>query len=378
MRIIEAETYICHFPLDEPFHPSWIPGLPMHNNSAVILRLLTDEGIEGVCAGMAFAREWRGAPELIKLFLIGRDPFQVEDFVQVLRSAKVIGFRPWFVEIAFWDIIGKAAGQPIHRLLGGARDRVKAYASTGELRDPETRAQDALRLVEEGFRGIKLRLRNEDVRRDLAVVEAVRIAVGDEVEIMVDANQAWLIHGFAAYPRWDLKRAMHVARELEELGVLWLEEPLRMRDYQGLSILRASTSVAIAGGELNDDLDDFRELVNRGCYDIIQPDVTFAGGILACRKIAGMAEAVHVTYNPHTWTNGLGLAANLQLMGAIPNCTHCEFPYDPPGWVPEGRDAMLAEPITIDPEGYVAVPQGPGLGVEVDWEKVRAHGERIA
>lgn len=185
MKIIEAEAYICHFPLKEPFHPSWIPGLPMHNNSAVILRLLTDEDIEGVCAGMAFAQEWKGAPELIKLFLIGRDPFQVEDFVQVLRSAKVIGFRPWFVEIAFWDIIGKAAGQPIHRLLGGARDRVKAYASTGELRDPETRARDALRLVEEGFRGIKLRLRNEDVRRDLAVVEAVRIAVGDEVEIMV-------------------------------------------------------------------------------------------------------------------------------------------------------------------------------------------------
>ena len=89
---------------------------------------------------------------------------------------------------------------------------------------------------------------------------------------------------------------------------------------------------------------------------------------------AGMAEDAHIAYNPHTWSNGLGLAANLQLMGAIPNCTHCEFPYDPPGWVPEGRDAMLTEPITIDEEGYVAVPQSPGLGVEVGWEKVRAHG----
>jgi len=377
MKITDVEAYLCHFPLAEPFHPSWIPGLPSYNNSAVILRLLTDEGIEGACAGVAFAAEWKGFPELIRLFLVGRDPFQVEDFLQVLRSAKVIGFRAWFVEVALWDIIGKAAGQPVYRLLGGSRDRVKAYASTGELRDPETRAHDALRMVEEGFRAIKLRIRNEDVRRDLAVVEAVRIAVGDDVEIMVDANQAWLIHGFGPYPKWDLKRAIAVARELERLGVSWLEEPLRMRDYEGLAILRRATSVPISGGELNDDLDDFRELINRGCYDIIQPDVTFAGGILTGRKIAAMAEAANVVYNPHTWTNGLGLAANLQLMGAIPNCTHCEFPYDPPGWTPEGRDAMLTEPITIDADGYVAVPSSPGLGVEVDWERVRAHGERI-
>jgi D-galactarolactone cycloisomerase len=378
MEIVDVEAYICHFPLAEPFYPSWIPGLPLQNNSCLMVRLITDEGIDGACAGMAFTQEWKGVPDLIKIFLIGRDPFQVEDFLQVLRSAKVIGFRPWFMEIALWDIIGKATGQPVYRLLGGSRDRVKAYASTGELRDPETRAQDALRMVEEGFRGIKLRIRNQDPRIDLAVVEAVRVAVGDDVEIMVDANQAWLIHGFAGYPKWDLKRAMYMARELEELGVVWLEEPLRMNDYEGLSILRRSTSVAISGGELNDDLDDFREFLGRGCYDILQPDVTFAGGILTCRKIAGMAEAANITYNPHTWTNGLGLAANLQLMGAIPNCTHCEFPYEPPGWVPEGRDAMLAQPIAIDDEGYVAVPALPGLGVEVDWEKVRAHGEKIS
>ena len=119
MKIVDVEGYLCHFPLREPFHPSWIPGLPSHNNSAVILRLLTDEGIEGACAGVAFAGEWKGFPELIKLFLVGRDPFRVEDFVQVLRSAKVIGFRAWFVEVALWDIIGKAAGQPVYRLLGG-------------------------------------------------------------------------------------------------------------------------------------------------------------------------------------------------------------------------------------------------------------------
>lgn len=376
--ITDIRCYICHFPLPAPFRPSWIPGFEQTTNGAVLVRVLTDEGIEGACSGVAFAGEWKGFAELLKAFLVGRDPFRVEDVVELLRSAKVIGVRPWFVEVALWDIIGRACGQPVYRLMGGARDRVKAYASTGELRHPEEMAALAQRLVEEGFRALKIRLRRPDYREDLAAVEAVRIAVGDDIELMVDANQAWKIHGFGDYPRWDLKTAMTVARELEAIKVSWLEEPLPMRDFDCLRILRESTSVRISGGEANDDLDDFRELLSRGCYDVVQPDVTFAGGLSIGRKIAAVAEAHHVTYNPHTWTNGLGLAANLQLMGAIPNCTHCEYPYDPPGWVPEARDAMLTEPITVDEEGYVKVPDAPGLGVEVDWEKVESLGERIA
>ncbi len=377
MVITDIHCYVCHFPLTAPFRPSWIPGYEQTTNGAVIIRVFTDEGIEGACAGVAFAGEWKGFAELLKAFLVGRDPFRVEDIVGILRSAKVIGVRPWFVEVAMWDIIGKACGQPVYRLLGGARDRVKAYASTGELRPPDEMARLAQMLVDEGFQAIKLRLRRFDYREDLAAVEAVRIAVGDDVEIMVDANQAWRIHGFMDYPRWDLKTALSVARALESLGVSWLEEPLPMRDFDGLSLLRGSTSLRIAGGELNDDMDDFRELLSRGCYDIIQPDVTFSGGLSLCKKIASMAEAYNVVYNPHTWTNGLGMAANLQIMGAVPNCTHCEFPYDPPGWVPETRDAMLTEPLVVDGEGYVKIPDGPGLGVAVDWEKVEAHGERI-
>ncbi len=377
MKITGADAYLCHFPLPEPFYPSWIPAFPQTNNSLLLMRITTDEGIEGVCAGIGFANEWKGFPDLIRVFLINRDPFQVEEAVKILRSAKVVGFRAWFIEIALWDIIGKATGQPIYRLLGGCRDRVKAYASTGELRGIERRVEDVQALLEQGFKGIKLRIRYPEMREDIALVEAVRAAVGDEVELMVDANQAWLIHGFGSYPVWDFKRALATARELEKLGVTWLEEPLRIRDYHGLAELRRATSLPIAGGELNEDLDDFRELIGRGCYDILQPDVTFSGGILMGRKIAAMAEAAHITYNPHTWTNGVGLAANLQLMGAIPNCTHCEFPYEPPGWVPEARDAMLTEPLWIDGDGYIKVPDKPGLGVEIDWDKVEAHSEKI-
>lgn len=377
MKIVDVEAYLCHFPLKEPFYPSWIPAFPQMNNSLILMRMITDEGIDGICAGVAFANEWKGFPDLIKAFLLNRDPFRVEEIVKIMRSAKVVGIRAWFIEIALWDIIGKASNQPIYRLLGGFQDRVKAYASTGELRDPERRAEDARALVEQGFKAIKVRIRYPSLRDDIALVEAVRTAVGDGVELMVDANQAWLVHGFGPYPVWDFKRALQTARELERVEVAWLEEPLPMRDYRGLAELCRSTTIPIAGGELNEDLDDFRELIGRGCYDILQPDVTFSGGILMGRKLAAMAEAAHLAYSPHTWTNGIGLAANLHLMGAIPNCTYCEFPYDPPGWTPEVRDAMLTEPFWIDDEGYIKVPDKPGLGIKVDWEKVRAHSVRV-
>ena len=377
MKITDVEAYLCHFPLPEPFYPTWIPGLPMTNNSLLLVRLFTDEGIEGVTASVAFLGELRGTPELLKVFLVERDPFNVEHFIKVFRSAKAVGIRSWFMEVALWDIMGKALGQPVYRLLGAYRDRVKAYASTGELREPSARVESALAIKEKGFKAIKLRLKSMEIKDDLALVQAVRGAVGDDMEIMVDANQAWPIHGFGDYPVWDLKRAMTMAKELDALGVTWLEEPLGMYDYDGLSTLTASTPLNISGGEMNSDIFEFRELIGRRCYDVIQPDVTLSSGILNGKKIAGMAEAAGISLNPHTWTNGIGLAANLQLMGAIPNCTHCEFPYEPPGWVPEARDAMLTEPFDIDEEGYVKLPDAPGLGIELDMEKVQAHSEKI-
>jgi D-galactarolactone cycloisomerase len=377
MKITDVEAYLCHMPLPAPFSPSWIPGMPQSNNSFLLVKLATDEGIEGFTASVAFLGELKGAPELLRVFLLERDPFKIEDFIKVFRSARAVGIRAWFMEVALWDIVGKASGQPIYKMLGGYQDRIKAYASTGELRPPRQRVEDALAIKEKGFKALKLRIRNMDPAADLEVVRAVREAVGPEMEIMVDANQAWPIHGFSDYPTWDLKRAMWMAEELASLGVSWLEEPLGMYDYDALSVLTASSPIDIAGGEMNVDIFDFRELIARRCYDVIQPDVTLSCGILNGKKIAGMAEAAGIPLNPHTWTNGIGFAANLQLMGAIPNCTYCEYPYEPPGWTPEARDAMLSEPFRIDDDGCVNLPDGPGLGIEVDMERVKAHGERL-
>lgn len=377
MKITDLEAYLCHYPLPDTFYPTWIPGYPQSSNSCLILILKTDEGIEGYCATVGFLDEAKGLVSLLRPFLLNRDPFQVEDTLRMLRSASFLGYKGWFAEVALWDIIGKVTGQPIYRLLGGGPDKILAYASTGELHPPEQRAEEVLKLKEMGFKAVKLRVKAMQMREDIALVETVRMAVGDDMVLMVDANQGWPIHGFGPYPRWSLKRAMDEARAFEELGVRWLEEPLFKHDYQGYAQLRASTTVPIASGEFNTDLHEFRDLISSGCLDVVQPDVTLSTGILNGKKVAGMAEAYNLEFSPHTWTNGLGFVANLQLMASVPNCPYCEYPYEPPGWVPQARDFMLAEPLLVDKEGYIAVPQKPGLGIELDMERITSCAEKL-
>ena len=378
MKITEIDFYLCHYPLPEAFYPSWIPGFPQNNNSALIVVIKTDEGIEGYSAMVGFLSESKGLPEMMRPFMVGRDPFKVENIVQVIRSAHYLGYKAFFIEVAIWDIIGKAAGLPIYKLMGGGIGKVKAYASSGEIMEPEKRL-DYVRMIKEmGFKAVKLRIRSMEFEKDIAIVEAIRKEVGDDFDIMVDANQGWPIHlGIQEWPRWDLKRAMKTALALEEYGVRWIEEPLFKHDFAGMATLRASTTLQIAGGEFNTDLYEFRDLISNGCLDVLQPDVTLSGGILMGKKIAGMAEANNLQFSPHTWTNGIGLAANLQLMGSVMNCPYCEFPFEPPGWVPEARDFMLKEPFTVDKEGFIHLPEGPGLGIELDFEKIIAHGEKL-
>jgi len=375
MKITGIRAHLCHFPLPAMFSPSWLAGFPAMSNGCVIYRIQTDEGVEGVTAGPLIGDEARGLVNLLRLSLTGRDPTQVEDIVKILRSAtRQLGIRAWHVEPALWDIIGKAAGLPVFRLLGGARTRVRAYASTGELRSGEQRADDVAARVEEGFTAVKLRIRFMTVEEDVAVVRKVREANPD-VALMVDANMGWRTHGFAEYPEWDLARATRTARELEDLDITWLEEPLDQFDYRGYAELRRRTSVPLAAGEMLSDLHGFRDMVEHRAIDILQADAILSGGILMSRKIAGMAEAAGIGFSPHTWTNGIGLRVNLQVMGAVPGNVWCEYPIDPPGWTPEVRDAMLTEPTTIDDDGFVTIPDTPGLGIELDEEAIATHGE---
>lgn len=273
--------------------------------------------------------------------------------------------RYWPLEIALWDVIGKAANLPLFRLWGGGYSNcVPAYCSTGELHAPARRAEEVLRLREQGFRAVKIRMRHADIRRDLEVVSTVREAVGDTMEIMVDANQGWRMPGDVRRP-WDVKRALYVARALEPYAVYWLEEPLDHSDFVGLSELRRATSVRIAAGELNRSPADFREFAVQGCADVLQPDIVVCGGFSLGLKVAHLCGQHGLLFSPHTWGNGIGLMANLHLVAATGLCPFLEYPLDPPGWTVERRDFILSEPIWVSANGDLELSEKPGLGVEL-------------
>jgi len=254
---------------------------------------------------------------------------------------------------------------------------VPVYASTGELHPPEQRAEEAMRLVEMGFKTVKLRVHSFDPDEDLEQVKAVRRAVGRSVRIGVDANQGWRVALVEDAPLWTLDRATEFARACHDLEVAWLEEPLDMYAFDELAELRRRSAVPIAGGELNGGWHEFDIMLEKGSLDIYQPDATMGGGVSDAKLVMEACRAEGLTFSPHTWTNGLGFLVNLHVYAAGPRDFPLEYPYEPPGWVPEARDGLLKNPIQVDADGTVSVPEAPGLGIELDEEKLARYGEKF-
>ena len=168
-------------------------------------------------------------------------------------------------------------------------------------------------------------------------------------------------------PRWTRSAARNIAAQLAAYDVLWVEEPLAGTDLRGLAALRASApGVRIAGGEMTRTFADALAALDADAFDVYQPDVVLAGGMLRARTVGELALARNRWFTPHTWTNGIGLLANLHVAAGVGGGPFIEVPYDPPGWTPERRDAFLAEPIRPDRDGVLRVPPGPGLGVVLD------------
>lgn len=375
-----ARVELYHFAAELPatFRPAWIPGLPQQDNRCTLVRVVTRDGVEGWSAGPALGRERAGLGDLLGPYMVGEDATDVHVVQQRLREMSYLGWRNWWIEPAFWDIKAQHAGVPLHRLLGSAAPtHLACYASTGELRTPRQRIADAEQRHAEGFAGVKLRV-HADERSDTELIRRVAEAVGDQLTLGVDANQGWRVAAIAAAPRWDLDRARRVARVCAEAGVAWLEEPLAMDAYDELATLTAESPVPIAGGELHSSgCPELAMMVDRGCYDMFQPDAVFTGGIAQTVRVINRVRAAGLAYTPHTWTNGVGLAINLHLHAAsgFSDTWLLEYPYDPPGWTPEARDAMLAEPLTAE-DGRLPVPRQPGLGVDIDRRALRRHGDR--
>jgi D-galactarolactone cycloisomerase len=376
MKIDRIELFHVAVPLPKPFYPSWIPGYPQTVNRFTLLQVTTDDGVKGLAAGMAFEREREGLGGLIGPYLIGLDPTDITAARQRLREVSYLGWRNYWMEAAFWDVRGKVEGKPVWALLGGKEGgRAEVYASTGEVHPPEQRAEEALRLREMGFKTVKLRVHSVDPTEDVAQVEAVRSAVGDSMAIGVDANQGWPVSLIEEAPIWTLERATDFAHACAELGVGWLEEPLDMYAYDELAELRRRSDVPIAGGELNGGWQEFKVMLEKGSLDVYQPDATMGGGIGDAMKVLDACRERGLAYTPHTWTNGLGFLINLHVYAAGPRDHPIEYPYEPPGWVPEARDGILAEPIHVADDSTVAIPDAPGLGIELDQDKLDRYGE---
>ena len=378
MKIDRIELFHVAIPLSKPFYPSWIPGYPQTENRFTLMRLTTDDGVEGLAAGVAFDREREGLGGLLGPYLIGLDPTDIPTGRQRIREASFLGWRNYWLEAAFWDVLGKVKGEPVWALLGGEEGgRVPVYASTGEIHAPEQRAEEAVRLGELGFKTIKLRVHSFDPAEDLAQVEAVREAVGEGMNIGVDANQGWRVALIDDSPLWTLERAVEFATACADLGVAWIEEPLDMYAFDELAELRRRSSVPIAGGEMNGGWHEFKVMLEKGSLDIYQPDATMGGGISDAKRVLDACRSGGLSFAPHTWTNGLGFLINLHVYAAGPRNHPLEYPYEPPGWVPEARDGILKEPILADAQGTVAVPEAPGLGIEIDQDKLARFGEKF-
>jgi D-galactarolactone cycloisomerase len=363
VKITAIRVERLRLPLDPPFHAAWDPD-PRHRFDATIVRVETDEGLIGIGSGDTMA----GFEDFAPLF-VGRDPLALADHARVLETISFHAGRYWPLEAALWDLAGRALGVPVARLLGGAAERLPAYASLGELRAPAQRAEDARALVSEGFGAVKVRIARHQLTEGIAVVAAIRDAVGDALEILVDLNQWWRMAGDTA-PGLGPQSARGVIERLAEHGVLWVEEPLAGGDLEGMRMLRESTGVRIAGGEMARTFDELRRALEHDALDVVQPDVVLALGISGARTLGDLALRRNRWFTPHTWTNGIGLLANLQVCCGVGGGPFIEFPYDPPGWTPERRDFMLATPLRIDADGCLPVPAAPGLGFVLDEDAV--------
>ena len=268
------------------------------------------------------------------------------------------------VDIAVWDILGQYTGQPVGRLMGGRyKDKIKPYASL-IFAEPEKLRQILLAAKERGFRAFKLGWgpfgRRSDSYDEL-LIKTARETIGDDCDLMVDAG------GSQQFWPHNVKWALRSAAMLADYGVVWLEEALPPDDIEGYRELRRGSKVFISAGEVLTRRQSFRPWLETGALDIVQPDVTKVGGLSEARRIGWMAQDHNVLLVGHGYNTGVGLAADLQLASALPNTKWVE--YITPSPLIEG---ILAKPFPIDEEGMIAIPDGPGLGIELSPEGIAA------
>jgi L-alanine-DL-glutamate epimerase-like enolase superfamily enzyme len=368
-----ARIEITHhqLPLNPPFPASW-DTRPRTQFPATIVRVFDDQGRCGVGSGDAMY----GFADYERYF-IGQDPLDVDRHAAVISNIEFHAGRQWPLDLALWDLKGKIQGEPVWKMLGGFDNKIRAYASSGVHRSIIDMVEVAKRARSLGFPALKVRFGRPKLDDDLAVVKAIRSELGSSLELMVDCNQGWRMPWDTATP-WNVDHATSVANVLEEHGVYWMEEPLHRGDYAGMAELRKRVGIRIAGGEMTREPYEFRELLERGCFDVFQPDAVCSQGITGLAKLAFDVQKAGKIFTPHTWGNGIGVMANLHLTAGTVGAPFIEFPFDPPEWSTARRDYILTETIEADGDGWIHLSDEPGLGITLNEDVLKQTASRQA
>jgi len=386
MKIVDIRTTPLSYRCDPPYGSA---GGMQARRGSLLVEIETDERIIGIGeAGVGGGATAGVIEKLLQPMLIGEDPLLIEGLWQkMFARTRQYGRRGVVmnaisgIDIALWDIAGKTANLPVYRLLGACRERVEAYASGGfyqQGKSVDDLAGEAEGYRARGFQGMKMKVgRNPSTHlrhlvehsqvcevepeEDIARVAAVRQALGPKAKLMVDVNCAW-----------SPSFAIEMGRAFEPYKLYWIEEPVSTDDIDGSARVAEALATPIAGYETEIGLYGFRELITRGAVDIVQPDLAWAGGFSECRRIAALAHAHHLTVAPHSFAGAVLLAASLHFIASIPNGLVLEFDQNPNGL----RDDLLKEPITIESDGSIRLPERPGLGIELDRAAVERYRGR--
>ena len=388
MKIVDIRTTPLSYRCDPPYGSA---GGMQARRGSLLVEIETDERIIGIGeAGVGGGATAGVIEKLLQPMLIGEDPLLIEGLWQkMFARTRQYGRRGVVmnaisgIDIALWDIAGKTANLPVYRLLGACRERVEAYASGGfyqQGKSVDDLAGEAEGYRARGFQGMKMKVgRNPSTQthlrhlvehsqvcevepeEDIARVAAVRQALGPKAKLMVDVNCAW-----------SPSFAIEMGRAFEPYKLYWIEEPVSTDDIDGSARVAEALATPIAGYETEIGLYGFRELITRGAVDIVQPDLAWAGGFSECRRIAALAHAHHLTVAPHSFAGAVLLAASLHFVASIPNGLVLEFDQNPNGL----RDDLLTEPITIESDGSIRLPERPGLGIELDRAAVERYRGR--
>ncbi len=337
----------------------------------------TDEGITGygeidtspmVGKAVIDAYMSHGMCYGLKEVIVGKDPFDYEQIWEEMwfksyyygRSGPVMHVMSG-IDMALWDIMGKATGKPVHKLMGGSyKDKARAYASALMPETPDAVKKMVDSYVGLGYTAIKFGWGplGYDINKDIELIRTAKKAAGDKVEIMIDIGK-----------RYQLKAALRVARAMEQMDIYWLEEPLPAEDLEGYKILTASTTTRIATGEEESGRRAFRRLIEETHIDIIQPDMSRCGGLTEAKKIAMIAHDANISAVPHAFKTGILVAASIHYVAAVPNAPFLEFSV---------TDSPIRKEILVNPfvmkDGYVEVPTAPGLGIEFNTDIIKRYG----